>query len=170
MKLIVAGIQLEKLVQDFARRFPKLETKQGSFGKCKMTAYELALYLRRRGVQARLLHCQTVRADHKWLESAHASYKAKARKDWSHYVLAVGNRVIDMTGRQFDREAEHPRFMSRHELRQDWESVEHDHFMNRQVDDVLKAQMDANRVHREGAVKLTNRDAPQQQRLTSPKA
>lgn len=175
MKLIVAGLMLDSLLQDFVRRFPRLATKGGSFGKCKFISYELALYLRRRGVKAKLLHVQGL-AQPKLRSTAHESWANKPSKDWSHYVVLVGDTAIDMTARQFDPKLDHPRIVPRATLVEEWTTVETDSFINRIISEVLRAQTDANRSLRESQVKKLNIDParasgePAQQRLRSPVA
>lgn len=167
MKIITAGVQLDKLVAAFTKCFPKLATKNGSFGKCKFLSYELALFLRRRGIKAKLIHVQGVQRGCPWLTSAHITWQEKPRSEWSHYVVSVGSVFIDVTGRQFDSKAEHPRIYSARELDAHWESRNVDAFLNKVIEDVLAAQTDANRVHRQGTVKKTTL-APGQQKLATP--
>ena len=172
MKLIIGGVVLDKLVEDFARRFPKLETKSGAFGKCKMLSFELALYLRRRGVQAKLIHVQNAQKK-EWKATAHSKWTSQPQSGWSHYVVQVGSTVIDITGRQLDAKAEHPRIFTRAELNTEWATVENDVFLNGIVKEVLVSQMDANRQTREGRVQkvditpASTPGKPQQQRLRS---
>ena len=155
MQLIVAGVLLEKAVQDFARRFPRLNTRSGSFGRCKFMSYELAIHLRRRGIKAQLVHLQGITAECPWMQTAHATWQAKKRAKWSHYVVVVGGQFIDMTAKQFDTNLPCPWIGKRTELREHWTTVEIDNFLERILTDVLQAQTDANRSLRGGSVHKT---------------
>lgn len=169
MKILSANASLSFMVQDFVRRFPGLATKSGAYNRCKFMSYELALYLRRRGVKASTVHCQGLTANSTWKDTAHQAWVEKPRKEWSHYVVRVGDVLIDVTGRQFDPKIEHPRFTSRAESRQDWETLENDVFMNKVIRDVLVSQLDANRQAKQGKVKkVSPQNSDEQQRLTPP--
>lgn len=165
MKLVKASIALDTLLADFAARFPKLATRNGSFGKCKFMSYELALYLRRRGVKARVIHVQGITRECPWKKTAHATWVDKPRAEWSHYVVAAAGVYIDMTGRQFDRQAEHPKAYSRQQLMSHWQSMEDDTFINGLVAEVLRAQTDANRSQKAQPVRTTTLSPPNQQQV-----
>lgn len=155
MKIIAGGLTLQKLIDDFARRFPRLTTKGGSFGKCKFMSYELSLYLRRRGIKAKLIHVQHVKSA-EFRKTAHSAWVEKKPSDWSHYVVQVGAQYIDLTARQFDSNLEFPRYSTKSQLAAEWEIVEADSFLNKLIGEVLQSQMDANRSMRQGAIKKTD--------------
>lgn len=161
-------MQVDKMVEDFVKRFPGLQTTRGSFGKCKFISYELALFLRRRGIKAVLIHVQGLTPKHQWLKTAHATWVGKPRKEWSHYVVGVEQDYYDCTARQFDRALPFPVKGKRSELRQAWTTVETDTFLNGIVTEVLQAQTDANRSLREGQVRKTNTTPQEVTQLKSP--
>jgi len=152
MKIVAATTLRDSLIADFVRRFPKVMTRAGSYGKCKFLSYELALYLRRRGVRATVLHCQSLAKNHGWKKTAHASWVEKPRSEWSHYVVVSDGLVYDVTARQFDQDLPVPFVIDRAVLSTYWDTVERDTFVNNMVTEVLRSHLDAGRTLRPGAV------------------
>lgn len=130
------GRHLLELVQEFTRDFPGLTTQAGAYNKCKFVSYELVVYLRKRGFKACLVHIQGCAAP--IYPEPHVKWAAKRRDRWSHYVVGVGRWSIDLTARQFDRDAKIPLIKTLAALRTTWKTVEHDVFLNKLVQDVLK--------------------------------
>lgn len=136
-KMPKKGRHLAQLIREFVRSFPKLQRQRGAYNKCKFMSYELVLFLRRRGFNAKLIHIQGCPAP--TYPEPHPVWAAKRRDRWSHYVVGIGRWSIDVTARQFDSEARVPLVMPLAELRQQWTVVEEDKFLNRLVEDVLAA-------------------------------
>lgn len=157
MKLL-ASVSLETIVQSFCARFPNLQTRSGSYNRCKFISYELALHLRRRGIKAKALHVQGLQPECPWMQTAHQTWVDKPRKQWSHYVVAVGSTIIDCTVKQFDPSMTSPWITTRAELKTHWVTVETDTFVNNMITEVLRAQTDANRVLRGAPVKKIRMD------------
>lgn len=129
--------QLVKQVNEFAQHFPKLLTQEGSFGKCKFVSYELAMWLRKRNIPAVLIHVQGIKSGSVY-PNAHRRYLDKPKPQWSHYLVKVGKYSIDMSARQFDTSLAFPSFSTMHEIRQQWNLVERDVFLNRWMREVLR--------------------------------
>jgi hypothetical protein len=125
-----------QLVNEFASNFSTLLTQSGAIGKCKLVSYELTKYLRKRGLKAALVHVQGVKAG--VYPNPHRNYVDKPRKDWSHYVVKVGHVTVDLSVRQFDTTLPYPYFSTLHEMRQQWDVVETDKFINRWVREALR--------------------------------
>lgn len=124
------------LVSEFARKFPSLQTKAGAHNKCKLISMELAAFLRKRGIKAKLIHVQGVR-DKKSLPDAHQEWLDRQAKEWSHYVVKSGSRYFDLSARQFDPNADVPSVNTRPQLAERWNLVESDDFLNDWVTEVL---------------------------------
>lgn len=146
MKLLTAetvppkrGKQLLSLVREFADRLPKLQTQRGAYNKCKFVSYELVLYLRRRGFNARLIHIQGCPAP--TYPNPHSVWAKKRRDKWSHYVVGVGHWSIDLTARQFDSELPVPLIKSLASLREQWTLVEDDRFLNGFINEMIESRI-----------------------------
>jgi hypothetical protein len=129
------GHHLTQLIKEFATKFPGLATQASAYNKCKFVSYELVLYLRQRGFNARLVHVQNCPLP--TYPSPHLKWAAKRRDRWSHYVVSVGRFSIDLTARQFDGDARLPEIKTLAKLRTEWSVVETDLFLNRLARDVL---------------------------------
>jgi hypothetical protein len=126
---------LASLVREFVARYPKFQTQAGSYNKCKFASYELVLFLRRRGFNARLLHIQNCPAPN--FPDAHPTWAAKRRDKWSHYTVAIGRWSVDVTARQFDTTLKVPHVVRIQDLRLVWKTVEYDRFLNRWITETL---------------------------------
>lgn len=129
------GKHLASLVREFVARYPSFGTQAGAYNKCKFASYELVLYLRRRGFNAKLLHIQHCLAPN--YPDAHPTWLGKRRDRWSHYTVAIGRWSIDVTARQFDVTLKVPHVVRIQELRTMWATVEYDRFLNRWIRETL---------------------------------
>ena len=97
---------------------------------------ELAKFLQERNVDAHLLHLQEIRNKEDWPNARPQWIKAKP-KDWSHYVVRVGDVVIDVTSRQLDPSNPHPNVMTLENLKKLWKTVETDNFLEKIVQELV---------------------------------
>jgi hypothetical protein len=134
---VTPGSVLRHLVDEFVERFPKLAKKEAAMGRCKLFSYELALFLRKRGVKAHIYHVQHIKKKAAW-PNAHTKWIDTRPQDWTHYVVRVGGLIIDVTSRQLDPDSSHPLIIKYEELQDMWNTVERDRFMNSVAKDLLQ--------------------------------
>lgn len=128
---------LRNLVDQFVDQFPKLTDPDHAMGRCKFFSYELAKFLRQRGVRAQIYHVQHIKSKAAW-PKAHTQWREKRPQEWTHYVVRVGGLIIDVTSRQLDPDNTHPLIIRYEELQDMWNTVERDHFVNRIASDVIR--------------------------------
>lgn len=128
-QLIVKSV--DALVHEFAQRFEQFCIPSVAKGACKFTSYELAKYLKQNHTACDLLHLQG-RIDE--CPDAQSIWLKKPQDKWSHYVVAVGDTVYDLTATQFDPKIAYPFSCNLAYLRRRWRTVERDDFINSLVD------------------------------------
>lgn len=139
IKVLAAPINFDKYVAQFLYRFPGLQRMNSAYGRCKLISYELAKFLREHGVKAFIYHLEGIAPAH--YPKAHQEYNQKKHEEWSHYIVKVGQMGIDLTARQFDKQAPVPHVAPMSEFRKIWTKVEKDDFMNKFLEDALKARI-----------------------------
>ena len=91
------------------------------FGICKQISRTLVADLLRSGHDAHILRCSYLLtpapdADDRWLDLGSQFY-------WVHYVVQAGDRVFDLTRRQFYPGAAQPHVQALAATEAEWESV-----------------------------------------------
>lgn len=141
IKILATGEQKErqllKLVEYFVSKVPHLESQQKALGNCKLASYELARFLRQRGVKAKIYHMKGYSGPA--FESPHERWQLKKPEKWSHYVVVADKKVIDCSRRQFDRKCPHPYVCPVSEYKEVWNRFHFDKFLNKFLDRYLKA-------------------------------
>ena len=130
--------QIVGLIHEFVARYPKLQQSRGAVGRCKMASYELALFLRQRGIPARAIHVQGCAAG--LYPKPHKTWANRPPAKWSHYVVGLGRWSIDMTARQFDASLGVPHMSLMTELRSNWRVVEEDKLINNWISNTVKVR------------------------------
>lgn len=136
----ISGQVLRNLVDEFIADFPKLTDQDHAVNRCKLYAYELCIFLRKRGVRAHIYHVQHIKDKAAW-PNAHAQWKDKRPQDWTHYVVRVGPLIIDVTARQLDPDASHPLILRYSELQDMWHTTERDHFISRVANEIQQSRL-----------------------------
>ena len=133
----ISGQVLRNLVDEFIADFPKLTEPDHAVNRCKLYAYELCIFLRKRGVRAHIYHVQHIKTKAAW-PRAHTQWIEKRPQDWTHYVVRVGPLIIDVTSRQLDPDSAHPLILRYSELKDMWHTTERDDFVNRVAKEFLQ--------------------------------
>jgi hypothetical protein len=90
-----------EVVERVVRRHPAWSSAQGSLNKCNIASRELLDELYIAGVQAQLVWLNGPRGD--------LSRACSAALDLEeHLTVLIGEEVVDLTRRQWDRDAAHP--------------------------------------------------------------
>lgn len=113
--------ELLAAVMDFCEEHPKLATSAGSFSRCRNVSEELCRRLAARGFEASVLRLAECNANY---PAAHRGWqKIGTPFWWIHYVVRVGDAIIDCTHRQFDPDAPHPLIQRLSEVKVEWDDV-----------------------------------------------
>lgn len=139
IKVLAAPVNFDKYVAQFMYRFPGLQKMNSSYGRCKLVSYELAKFLREHGVKAFIYHLEGVKKGS--YPNPHKDYQEKKPSEWSHYIVKVRNQGIDLTARQFDKAAPLPLVAHINEFKAKWEKCSRDDFMNKFLEDALRARI-----------------------------
>lgn len=92
-----------------------------AFNRCIPESESLAEALREAGHEATVMRCSHLltrapKADARWL-------KLNSQIYWTHYVVRVGDRAIDLTRRQFFPDAPQPFIQDWDDLLAEWDDV-----------------------------------------------
>lgn len=115
---VMEGQDADTIVQKHATKVRK------PFNACKTVAYALARDLVAHGFRAEVLRCSGLQtpapnADRRWLKLGKPFY-------WVHYVVRVGDKVYDLTRRQFFPDSPQPFVLSLTDLKHEWIDVDRD--------------------------------------------
>ena len=114
-------------VGNFMQCFPSFQEQDTAFNKCKFASYELAKILRSQGIDARLCNVKGYKGNP---ETAHDYWRSKPSRHWQHYMIRVGDTMIDITAKQFDPEFLAPRIQAVEQVKKQWNIVRQDDFLN----------------------------------------
>lgn len=116
-----SGIELqdEPSHPDYWVRATKgLRTEWSSFDRCKPAARDLAAAARSRGEQD--VEVIRVQGDLTNSSGGHPAWDRVRHENRVHYVTRIGDQIVDLTARQFDRKADCPLVYPADDLGSKW--------------------------------------------------
>jgi len=101
------------------------DTLDNYYNRCRGVSHRLADSLRSQGSYAQVLRCEGLRtkapgADERW-------HTVSDQQHWVHFLVQIdGQRIVDLTRRQFFPDCDNPFYQTVADLNGEWDKIEHE--------------------------------------------